>query len=710
MSIAWPVWQLKLWKTDLSIPFSYGQDSLFYGVIIKGMIQNGWYWQNPYVGMPYGLNFLDFPRSDNLHLILLKAISLIFPHYGVTMNLFYLLGFPLAAITSLYVFRHFKMSSLPAFLGSLLYTFLPYHFFRNVQHLFLSAYYLVPLTIMVVLWVATEPGSLADLKNEGRFFPRLRKIPHFWAAIIICLLVSSAGIYYSYFAAFFLIVAGVLAAAQRKKLGPAIVAGGLVAIILFGTIMNIAPSLYHQYNHGKNPEVGNRTYFQAEIYGLKISQLLLPIRWHRLAALSDLREGYSANAPLVNENDCASLGFVGSIGFLLLVGAIFCHRLRAWDPKISPLCRLNLAGLLLATIGGFSTLVAIFFPYMRGYNRISVYLAYFALFTISLVIDKWLKKPAGGSRKMLYSGLFIFVLGLGILDQSSPSFFPSQAVDKISYYQQAQFIEKIESSMPSRAMIYQLPYVPFPENPPVHRMQDYDHFGGGYLFSRELRWSYGVMRNREGDSWQRFIALRPVSEVLERITLAGFQGLFIDRYGYEDHGVRLENEIRDILGSQPIETPNQRYAFYSLLKFAEGLKKQFPEREWEKRKEMAIYPCISWLRGFSHLEGTPENNWRWCSHEGVLSFQNHSPGPREIGIAMTLATGYQEYAEINISGDLISENLMVNLQGTLLKKNIIVPPGEHRIRFSAKAKRVPAPADLRTLVFRVNNFRFQEVE
>ena len=707
-SVAWPLWNWKLWKTDLSIPFSYGQDALFYGVMIKGMIENGWYWQNPSVGLPYGLDFLDFPRTDHLHLVLLKILSLLFPHYGATMNLFFLLGFPLTALISLLVLRHFKVSPLPAVLGSLLYAFLPYHFFRNVQHIFLSAYYLIPLVVMVALWVVVGRSAEPASKNEGGRMANFRAIPNFRAAIVICLLVSSAGIYYAYFAAFFLIIAGVLAAVQRRAFAPAIAAGMLAAVICLGTILNLSPSLYYRHVHGRNPEVINRTYFQAETYGLKISQLLLPIRWHRVPPLAELREGYSRNASLTNENDCASLGFIGGMGFLLLIGGVFSHRLRVWDEKIGPLSRLNLAGLLLGTIGGFSTLVGIFFPHIRGYNRISVYLAFFSLFATSLAMDKILKNSVRPVRKIFLSFFLAAVCALGIWEQSPSSAFLQRIVNEDLYKERADFVEKVESLMPPRAMIYQLPYVPFPENPPVQKMQDYDHFGGGYLFSKELRWSYGVMRNRPGDSWQRSLTSLPPSEFLEKIALAGFQGLWVDRYGYEDGGRNLEKGIREILGTNFLETPRRRYVFYPLVPYRQGLRAKSSEEEWARKKERAIGPSISWLGGFSHPEGTPENDWRWCSREGILSLRNHSSRPRKIEIVMTLATGFPEDAEMNLSGGFISEKMSVNSRGTLFRKKILLPPGEHRIHFRCQARRVVAPGDLRTLVFRVNNFRLQE--
>jgi len=47
---------------------------------------------------------------------------------------------------------------------------------------------------------------------------------------------------------------------------------------------------------------------------------MLPIRNHRIDAMSEITQKYIApGPPLQNENTSASLGFIGSIGFLSLI-------------------------------------------------------------------------------------------------------------------------------------------------------------------------------------------------------------------------------------------------------------------------------------------------------------------------------------------------------------------------------------------------------
>ena len=75
---------------------------------------------------------------------------------------------------------------------------------------------------------------------------------------------------------------------------------------------------------------------------------------------------------------------------------------------------------------------------------------------------------------------------------------------------------------------------------------------------------------------------------------------------------------------------------------------------------------------------------------------------------MSLATGYDEFSALRIDSPWLTEKLAVNREGQVLSKSVVVPPGGSVIRFGSDAKRVHAPGDPRTLVFRVMNFRLEE--
>lgn len=70
LSIAILIFLMQLWKANLSVPLDYNADGLFSTIMVKGLIENGWYFNNKYLGAPFGLEMYDFPMADNFHFLL----------------------------------------------------------------------------------------------------------------------------------------------------------------------------------------------------------------------------------------------------------------------------------------------------------------------------------------------------------------------------------------------------------------------------------------------------------------------------------------------------------------------------------------------------------------------------------------------------------------------------------------------------------------
>lgn len=695
---------LKLYRADFRVPLHYNGDALLHAMFIKTIIENGWYWQNPSLGAPGELRMYDFPAVDNSAAVILAFISLFNKHPIVVLNIFYLLTFPLITISSLYVFRHFRLSFGASLFGSLLYTFLPYHFMRDESHLFLSAYYSVPLVVMVLLWIMSS-GLAA-----GRNFK-------FIAGIAICVLVGSTGIYYPFFTCYFLLVAGIAAALVRKTLRPLAIAALLVAVTFATVILNVSPSLIYLYRHG-DAQVTKRSPAGPEVYGLKISQLLLPITGHRVRFLNRTKKLYNENT-VVADNDAVALGLVGSLGFLALIVRLFYRRRDEATTErshmLDDLSVLNIFAVLLATIGGFSSIFGLLVSAgIRSYNRISVFIAFFALLAVVIGWERFYGRFIKSTGLVIgFYVLAAVVLVVALLDQTSRDYVPRYSEIKAEYLADEEFVRNIESSLPPRSMIYQLPYIPFPEHPPVHKMIDYDHLRG-YLHASSLRWSYATMKKREGDLWQRQVAAVPVEKMLEILGFSGFAGVYLDRHGYEDNGASLEAQLAGALQTTPLISRNGRLVFFNAAGYNARLREQYSESEWQLRQDRALHPVmLDWLGGFSGFESAPGKTWRWSSNTGELHIHNTAQHPRNVTVEMYFATGHEQFATLSITGvgiAGISDRMQVNATPHFYSKTFQIPPGKSVLKFTSDAPRVNAPLDSRYLVFRIEDFKLTELD
>src|SRR5262249_21757368 len=152
---------------DLSVPFIYQGDGLWGAVLIKGTIEHGWYLHNSNVGAPTGLDMSDFPMAEAVHFLLIKLMAWFIADFGLLCHSLVLLGFPLTTLTALFVLGRFGIAYGPALVTSVLFAFLPYHFFRAFCHVFLASYFMVPLIVMVILWVYLDQGIFVQ-RNQNK--------------------------------------------------------------------------------------------------------------------------------------------------------------------------------------------------------------------------------------------------------------------------------------------------------------------------------------------------------------------------------------------------------------------------------------------------------------------------------------------------------------------------------------------------------------
>ena len=334
----------------------------------------------------------------------------------------------------------------------------------------------------------------------------------------------------------------------------------LIVLSLFGGIL---PNLIYQSRHGPNREIV-RYASEAERFGLRLTQLLLPSPNHRLAPIAELTRQYNrCLGEFCNENETVSLGIVISVGFVGVVGMVLFGR-RSPRSTVQPLHAvgvLALAAFLIGTVSGGGALFNLIFPYIRCYNRIAVFIAFLSLFAMALSLEQRQRCAARPGFAAGFSVALVVLTAIGILDQTPcPA---DRARRQEQFESDAQFVRAVEDHVPAGAMIYQMPYVAFPESTRVGQIIDYDLLRP-YLHSHRLRWSYGAMKGRPADAWHRHLAHEPLPECLEDLVRAGFAGITIDRAGYADRAATLEAELRVSLRLEPIVSSCERFAFFEL--------------------------------------------------------------------------------------------------------------------------------------------------
>lgn len=304
----------------------------------------------------------------------------------------------------------------------------------------------------------------------------------------------------------------------------------------------------------------------SEVYGLKLIQMLLPRQGHRVWFLDKAAAHYQDKSPLVNENAWSALGVVGAAGLL----SLFCMAFllmsgQQLDTRLAFFSIVTVFLFCFATIGGFSSLFAwVISSKMRAWNRISVFIGFAAISASFLILQISLKRFSCVKEGKLTLCLAVLLGLMGFLDQTNQiSAADRNAISK-EFESDREFVKEIEANLPVNSAIYQLPYMAFPEEPPLYNLADASLWAG-FFHSNSLRWSFGGMKHREGDLFFKALAAQPLKRQVEVISRLGFAGIYIDRRGLKDSGQELEAQLRQILGSGPqLQSANHSLVFFKI--------------------------------------------------------------------------------------------------------------------------------------------------
>lgn len=539
---------------------------------VKIMTENTWIYSTNMLGAPFSGIFYDFQVLwiDTLHFIFIKILTLFFSDISYIIGLYYVISGFFIIYISYMVLRALGISIYFSIWGAIAYFTIPYYLIR-MGHYELALYQFIPLALLLCYWCYFDDKFFVINKNQWKYKRNIY-------GLIICICLALTGLaYYTSYACIMLFITGILKSKLKsiKQMQSSFVAIVIILIVFF---INVSPALIYQYENGKNMQVTNRSIGDTEQFGLKFTQLVLPI-YPKTDFMKSKVEKYNNEAPLITENITSSIGLVGTLGEFLLL--IYLFKESYFDKKILLLSRLNLGLFLWGTIGGLSTLFGLFInPIFRSNNRTSIFIAFIAITTICIFFDRIIQQKNSLIKKKVYYILFSLFMVVGIflqLPEKINGEYYNDIKNKIEI--QKSFFSEIEKTLPSGSMVYQLPYVPFPEYPAVNKMEPYEHLTA-YIYSNNLKWSYGAMKGRYEDDWQNEINILPLEQKLKVLSIVGFKGIYIDRRAYKENElVDLEEDLKQILNVQPIVSNDNIRVFYSMKNYNEKYLREYNESE-----------------------------------------------------------------------------------------------------------------------------------
>ena len=557
----------RIWRADLAVPFTYSDDGQQYLMLAKGVHEHGWLLENGNLGAPFGLLMYDWAEGGWLIMAAYRLLDTLIADWVVSFNLLYLLGYPLIALTALWALLRLGIAPALSMALAILYAISPYHLDRGQNHYFLALYYGLP---PILSYAVTIAGGRPAFALRRRGLDRRRWLIGVGGALLAAALAGIMQVYYIAFVGLVLLAAIAFGWLRARRLD--VVVSGLVLCVVVGAaaVVQYAPMLAFRAAHGTNQDVAQRYLGEVENYPLKPMDLLLPVPGHPIRPLAELRTRYTQFA--ARGQPGLALGAVGAAGLLLVLGALVAAAARrrpgSISQRLAPAGWLATFALAIGVLGGGATLIGfILGPWLRTWDRIAIVVAFFALVGLGLALTRLRRRLSRRWRGAALAVVALLLLGGGLLDgASSPAQVRPYSEIGERWSNDARFVAAIEQQLPAQAMVYQLPYVTFPEtNFASLKSIDLVRL---YLHSTDLRWSAGYMRGRE-PGWQA-VQAGPLPELLVLLRTLGFSGLTVDRLGYVDPETGVDTspallaELGAALGEPTARSDDGRLTFFRL--------------------------------------------------------------------------------------------------------------------------------------------------
>jgi hypothetical protein len=706
LSLLLVFFRMRLWQRDLAVPFVYWGDALYHSVLVKALAEGTWHYHIARLGAPFGLDAVDFPIGCSLDFAVIKILTAIVHNPFLSVNLYWLLTIAMAGAFAALFFRSLQISHLASASFGTLFAITPFVFYRNISHLDLVQF-IVPAAAYLAIDLA-RGGVFGTAENDRPSEERRTPRRILLVRLAICVAIGLTFIYWAFFACIVIAIGCLIGLFRFRNQKIVMVALLYMTIIGAASVANESGSLLYWYRNGSNRALQYKAPAQADIYGLRIRQMLTPIHGHPLPLMRTVRDKIvAARFPNNDDNESlyAALGTIGVIGFVILC-CVAVGRPRGrilGDARLGLLSSFVIALVLIAEVGGFGSLFNVFVLHeFRCYNRVSPFIALVSLAAVAIILDTFL----AGKKRYWYWLLGGCLLIFGAFDQIPVAVFSNRENEKRLFYEDQFFIGQLESRLPAGTMIFQLPNTGFPPDGRHERMQAYDN-ARAYLQSKTLRWSWGAMDGRNHD-WTKVTAELPLDQFIERIIFAGFRGLLIDRYGYKDSEV--EQSVLGYLGPASKFDLGGRWVFFDLRAFRDKLEGSLSSEERARREELAKRPTrVKWLPSFSVLENSPGRKWRWCGRNGIIRFINDSSGRRVIDVTGKL----QQFdpGSFNLFAEREGQQRQFLLSAEPVESHdrfVLQPHSSVEIRMRFDGPLLVIPRETRELAFQLIDFQWKE--
>jgi hypothetical protein len=230
----------------------------------------------------------------------------------------------------------------------------------------------------------------------------------------------------------------------------------------------------------------------------------------------------------------------------------------------------------------------------------------------------------------------------------------------------------------------------FPESP-IPGVSAYEHFRP-YLYTHDLRYSYGSDKGRPRDAWQRVVAGMTPAQQIAALERYGFSGIYVNGAGYQDGGEALLAQYKAAGRGDVIPSPEKDLYCVVL--------KPSPNPE--------LPPIGPLFADGWYTEQDNPNGQRLNLAGGNASVLLTNPTSAPVEKYANFFIASLAPRIVTIQGDGAYQSWHVDQQRSAKVTNLelTLPPGESRLLFNTNAP--PTPQQMGPLTFYLVNFELTD--
>lgn len=494
-------------------------------------------------GYPLGMDLNLFPTLDITQNIIAAIANAITDNPFVGINLVLALSFPLVAALAYVSIRLTGLSGPLAIALAVAFSIIPYHFGRGLGHTYLATLYAAVTAVILAQLIGM--GRIQGMLTKGTTRRRIRN-----AILLAVLIITTAwsGVYYAIFGLLLMAAAVLYRIAKRDSvravLWSLLPPAAITALAAFGAL----PALITARTDPPFAILAERLPYESVIFAGNLAMAALPAPISRLPFLAayNTRVNEAIGAAPAFENVAnTNFGTWVTLAALIVIAiALFTtHRKR-----LGLVAVLGATSLLFFVPWGANYIfAALISPQIRAWNRLLPIL----LLLVILAAATVLARTSFAKRIVIALPIALAILAVSAIEVAWPYRTPytqSSAANGKVTEAAYEYTQAINAALPQNCGILQLPHMVYPENGPLKKLNDYDHFWTA-LVDDEKSWSYGAVKNTQAGAWLQALPEIPNIKQINLMARAGFCGIHLDTRAYVEPAVdRITQDLTERYG------------------------------------------------------------------------------------------------------------------------------------------------------------------